>query len=249
MPTLAENGAQAVDMAGGPTTTLILMDMQMPVMDGLEATLAIRGTERGYADPGDDRQCLRRGPAALPGRGMNDHVAKPVDPDILFAALLRWLPLPTRAVETPASQEKQATDDAGFIAQLDTIAGMDTALGLRMVRQRVGSYRRLIRLYAESHQATSTPARLSGCGQYRCRAARRPFAEGRRRHDRRHRHAVRRGDLEQKQLRAGAEGSGARGRHRSRRLRCQPQPVRKALLMRTASHCPPPRRTRPTGDR
>ena len=150
---LAENGAQAVDMAGRTDYDLILMDMQMPVMDGLEATLAIRGTERGRMPIlamtanafGEDRQrCL--------DAGMNDHVAKPVDPDILFAALLRWLPLPTRAVETPASQEKQATDDAGFIAQLDTIAGMDTALGLRMVRQRVGSYRRLIRLYAESHQ-------------------------------------------------------------------------------------------------
>jgi CheY-like chemotaxis protein len=72
---------------------LVLMDVQMPVMDGLDATRAIRGTARGQHLPilamtanafAEERQrCL--------DAGMNDHVAKPVVADQLFRTLARWL--------------------------------------------------------------------------------------------------------------------------------------------------------------
>ena len=97
--TLADGGAQAVALAtqAGPgAPDLVLMDMQMPGMDGLAATRAIRAhpcQQAGRRLPilamtanafGEDRNaCL--------AAGMDDHIAKPVDPARLYAALLRWL--------------------------------------------------------------------------------------------------------------------------------------------------------------
>jgi signal transduction histidine kinase/CheY-like chemotaxis protein len=93
---LAEDGAIAVEMAKQTTYALILMDMQMPNLNGVDATRAIR-TLPGYADTpilamtanafDEDRQvCL--------DAGMNDHIGKPVDPDKLFETLLEWLSKP-----------------------------------------------------------------------------------------------------------------------------------------------------------
>ena len=90
---LAADGEQAVAMAGAQRFDLILMDMQMPRLNGLQATRAIRAGTASQGTPilamtanafEQDRQaCLEA--------GMNDHLAKPVDPDLLYEAVLRGL--------------------------------------------------------------------------------------------------------------------------------------------------------------
>ena len=90
---LAEDGQQALDLARKNGYDLILMDMQMPIMNGLDATQAIRADSMNREMPilamtanafDDDRQ-------ACIDAGMNDHIAKPVDPQKLYETLLMWL--------------------------------------------------------------------------------------------------------------------------------------------------------------
>ncbi len=93
---LAENGRQALELARQNRYALILMDMQMPVLNGVEAAQAIRADSLNKTTPilamtanafDEDRNaCL--------DAGMNDHTSKPVDPPRLYQTLLRWLEKP-----------------------------------------------------------------------------------------------------------------------------------------------------------
>jgi PAS domain S-box-containing protein len=116
---VATDGPQAVTLAGRHPYDLILMDVQLPHMDGLEATRRIRALPGGTAVPiialtanafAEDRsRCL--------AAGMNDFVAKPVEPEVLFATLLDWLsraaPPPATPVPTPPSLPTQGAASAG----------------------------------------------------------------------------------------------------------------------------------------
>ena len=90
---LAPNGIHTIDLIQKNNYNLVLMDMEMPEMDGLEATRCIRQI------PGCENlpivamtaNAFAQDKAACMAAGMNDFVAKPVDPDALFETMLKWL--------------------------------------------------------------------------------------------------------------------------------------------------------------
>jgi two-component system sensor histidine kinase/response regulator len=156
---IADDGLIACDMVRCQSAEqpydLILMDMQMPNMGGVEATLAIKAGERGSTIPivamtanamAEDRErCL--------AAGMVDHVPKPIDPDQLFRTLLRWIAPRADHVAredvVPASpQAAETTEHAESLP--DTIAGLDRATGLRRVLGKQPRYIAMLRGFAES---------------------------------------------------------------------------------------------------
>jgi CheY-like chemotaxis protein len=111
--TLAENGRIALESTQRERFDLILMDVEMPEMNGLDATAAIRAHEHedtgrtpiialtAEAKTGDRERCL--------AAGMDDYISKPVDPKALYALIERY---PTRMLASRSPDEEQATSQA-----------------------------------------------------------------------------------------------------------------------------------------
>ena len=147
----ADNGEVAIRMLNESKYDMVLMDMQMPVMDGLAATHAIRQNSQfkdlpiiamtANAMAGDRERCLKA--------GMNDHLAKPIDPDKLFDALLRWIPARTAAPNVtvaPAVTEQRPPADS---APLE-IPGIDTQTALKRTGGNRQRYVSLLQRFADS---------------------------------------------------------------------------------------------------
>ena len=153
---LAGDGLQALARVKDLAYDLVLMDVQMPRLDGLAATRAIRALPGRAALPilamtagalSDDR-------AACLAAGMNDVITKPVEPSDLYATLLRWLPLPPVASADLVSVMASASAALGVpTGPWVGIAGLQPALGLRRVGGNPALYGRVLRTFAEHHRA------------------------------------------------------------------------------------------------
>ena len=143
---VAENGREAVERLFGATTTynFVLMDLQMPEMDGFQATAKIRSDSRfaklpiiamtAHATVEERQRCL--------DAGMNDHVSKPIDPAAMYDTLGRFYK-PDGVEERPREKRVSARPE------LPVVEGVNTEDGLRRVAGNLKLYVSLLRRFAE----------------------------------------------------------------------------------------------------
>jgi PAS domain S-box-containing protein len=148
---IADNGRVALDMVQAqpaqPAYDVVLMDMQMPVMDGVTATRTLRADPRHDAMPilamtanamqVDRQRCM--------DAGMQDYISKPIEPDALWQALARWLKPRPGAAASPAAAPPPAPAAAEAPGPgLSPVDGLDMQAGLRRALGRASLYRQLL---------------------------------------------------------------------------------------------------------
>lgn len=150
---VAEDGQQAIDLASSNDYDIILMDIQMPHIDGIEATQAIRRMPGHTAVPiiamtanafNEDRNiCL--------GAGMNDHLAKPVTPEKMYATLLRWIRIEPRALPSNIPTTAPGMPNEKVLTALYGIDNLDVKAALKVASGKLPRYCRLLKLFARTH--------------------------------------------------------------------------------------------------
>jgi PAS domain S-box-containing protein len=149
---IAVHGAEALEKVQQSSYDLLLMDIQMPVMDGIEATRHIR--ELGIKLPilgmtanafVEDRQrCI--------DAGMDDHLPKPVNPEFLYEILSKWIPEKEGVAVTPIlSEHMQSSPLFSEVSDNTILSQINEVAGLAYFGGRLPSYRRMLAIFEQTH--------------------------------------------------------------------------------------------------
>jgi signal transduction histidine kinase/CheY-like chemotaxis protein len=156
----AEDGVVAVERATHKAYDLILMDLQMPRMDGLEATRRIRQLANHQQTPivAMTANAFAEDRAAAVAAGMNDHLPKPVDPDLMCHVLAAWLPDAVSHTEAAGSHQSSAqvsdldaAASEALLRKLNQVPGLNLAQGLRAFRGNAANLAKMLQRFASAH--------------------------------------------------------------------------------------------------
>nr|WP_253820846.1 transporter substrate-binding domain-containing protein [Vibrio sp. 99-70-13A1] len=148
--TIANNGEEAVEAVQNNSFDVVLMDIQMPVMDGYLATEKIRNELQmtdlpiiamtANAMASDKEKCLNA--------GMNDHVAKPIDPNALFHVLNQWITPKDRELPELIGMEESELSETEV--ELPTLEGFDVESAVARMGGRLKSYNKALSMVSET---------------------------------------------------------------------------------------------------
>ena len=152
----AQNGREALDRVRTGAYDVVFMDIQMPVMDGYEATREIRRLDKervlglpivamtAHASGGDREKSL--------AAGMNDHLTKPIDPEKLAGILEHWLPAEMRAVVPGNQSDGPVNSSAPWLT--GQVPGLEVESGLRRVNGNRRLYLTLLEKFVDGYAET-----------------------------------------------------------------------------------------------
>ena len=157
---IAEDGLEAIAKVKESTYDIVLMDIQMPNLDGIQATKQIRSEAKyrklpilamtAHAMTGDREKSLEA--------GMNDHVVKPIDRKKLYRALMEWIQ-PREGLGVNAPSEKKTRPKGADLGIPETLSGIDIKSALERLN---GSHRLLRSLLFEFHRDHAKTAQMIG---------------------------------------------------------------------------------------
>ena len=157
---IANNGKEALDLLKPNSFDLVLMDLQMPVMDGITATKEIRGRGEEYfkkvpilamsarAFQKDKEECFEV--------GMNSYIVKPIDPTLLYEDLAKFLPVAAEEAESQRTvvstgKNQMAEDDSIFVSQFSKVRNFDASSGLYHANNNKTIYLRILQGFVRDY--------------------------------------------------------------------------------------------------